>query len=209
MRSVSINTNTTQKTQQVGAATGAKKAHEENQPLRVRELKDSAKKEKKKHKILRIKRQPMSHKQQRQFAKQLNSYQLKAMKDWYGFASTLQEEHLNEAQKFILQSALETPHLYPDFLRAKIRDVLSEIADVNDLSPPEMDSETLQDLVAYEHYLEGLLSLLVLCRKFDEKQRKLKDEQDDDSSEGKEKEKQDSPDDEEADKSEDVESNGQ
>ncbi|MGT0150786.1 hypothetical protein ACT691_20685 [Vibrio metschnikovii] len=35
----------------------------------------------------------------------------------------------------------------------------------------EADSGTLQQLIAYEHYLEGLLSLLALCRKYDTRER--------------------------------------
>ena len=41
----------------------------------------------------------------------------------------------------------------------------------------EADSEALQQLVAYEHYLEGLLSMLVLCRKYDQRERKYKSKQ--------------------------------
>ena len=113
----------------------------------------------------------MTFQQQKQFVKQLNSYQLKAMRDWFGFADKLDINSLNDAQLWILQAANQCQHLYPAFLRRKIKGNLSLLDDL-DAPMEDANSQIVQQLVAYEHYLDGLLSILVLCRRYDGLSRK-------------------------------------
>lgn len=176
MRSVSFSTPL--RTERVSDLTATKNVREENQPKRVRDVKQSEKRSKKHPRLFRIRRKPMTFQQQKQFVKQLNSYQLKAMRDWFGFADKLDINSLNDAQLWILQAANQCQHLYPAFLRRKIKGNLSLLDDldapIDDLDAPMEDanSQIVQQLVAYEHYLDGLLSILVLCRRYDGLSRK-------------------------------------
>lgn len=169
MRSVSFSTPL--RTERVSDLTATKNVREENQPKRVRDVKQSEKRSKKHPRLFRIRRKPMTFQQQKQFVKQLNSYQLKAMRDWLGFADKLDINSLNDAQLWILQAAIHSPHFYPAFLRRKIKGYLSLLDDL-DAPMEDANSQIVQQLVAYEHYLEGLLSILVLCRRYDGLSRK-------------------------------------
>ncbi|KOE88505.1 hypothetical protein HGG78_16950 [Vibrio aestuarianus] len=170
MRSVSFST-TPLRTERVSDLTATKNVREENQPKRVRDVKQTEKRSKKHPRLFRVRRKPMTFQQQKQFVKQLNSYQLKAMRDWFGFADKLDINSLNDAQLWILQAANHCQHLYPAFLRRKIKDSLSLLDDL-DAPMEDANSQIVQQLVAYEHYLEGLLSILVLCRRYDGLSRK-------------------------------------
>ncbi|MDE1254194.1 hypothetical protein L9W76_13615 [Vibrio aestuarianus] len=170
MRSVSFST-TPLRTENVSDLTATKNVREENQPKRVRDVKQTEKRSKKHPRLFRVRRKPMTFQQQKQFVKQLNSYQLKAMRDWFGFADKLDINSLNDAQLWILQAANNCQHLYPAFLRRKIKGYLSLLDDL-DAPMEDANSQIVQQLVAYEHYLEGLLSILVLCRRYDGLSRK-------------------------------------
>ncbi|MGL6011530.1 MAG: hypothetical protein ACRC0J_08455, partial [Shewanella oncorhynchi] len=90
---------------------------------------------------------------------------LKALRDWQGFSDNLLDvKSLNDAQLWILHAAEHCEHLYPLTLRKQLK---KYIADVKS-SAGDMDanSKTVQQLVAYEHNLDGLLSLLALCRRY-------------------------------------------
>lgn len=163
MRSVSISTPL--RTERVSDLTSTKNVREENQPKRVRDVKQIKKRSKKNPRLFRVRRKPMTVQQQKQFVKQLNSYQLKAMRDWLGFADKWDTNSLNDAQLWILQAASHCQHLYPAFLRQKIKGYLSLLDDL-DVPMEDANSQTVQQLVAYEDYLEGLLSILVLCRRY-------------------------------------------
>ncbi|MBU2895874.1 hypothetical protein [Vibrio hepatarius] len=174
MRSVSFSM--PQRTERVHDVTPTKQTREESQTKRVRDVKQAEKRTKKKPRLFRIRRKPMTPQHQRQFAKMLNSYQLKALRDWHGFSEALPDKKLlNDAQLFILQAANHCQHLYPASLRKKMKQYLESLGELGE--GMEADSEALQQLVAYEHYLEGLLSMLVLCRKYDKRERKYKNKQ--------------------------------
>ncbi len=79
-------------------------------------------------------------------------------------------ESLNDAQVFILQAVQHSQHLYPASVKKSLGKYSKQLAKLNDDNEPS--SETLQQLVAYDHYLEGLLSLLVLCRRYDQANKK-------------------------------------
>ena len=165
-----------QRTERVHDVTPTKQTREESQTKRVRDVKQAEKRTKKNPRLFRIRRKPMTPQQQRQFAKMLNSYQVKALRDWQGFSGALPDKaQLNDAQLFILQAANHCQHLYPASLRKKMKQYLESLGELGD--EMEADSEALQQLVAYEHYLEGLLSMLVLCRKYDQRERKYKSKQ--------------------------------
>ncbi|MCF7505324.1 hypothetical protein [Vibrio sp. L3-7] len=169
MRSVSFSM--PQKAERVSDITPTKQTREESQTKRVRDVKQADKRAKKQHRLFRIRRKPMTPQQLRQFSKMLNSYQLKALRDWHGFTQGLPEKQsLNEAQLFILQAANQCQHLYPSSIRKKMTQYLESLGALAE--GMDADSEVLQQLVAYEHYLEGLLSMLVLCRKYDDRERR-------------------------------------
>ncbi|WP_114785439.1 hypothetical protein [Vibrio tetraodonis] len=171
MRSVSFSM--PQRTERVHDVTPTKQTREESQTKRVRDVKQAEKRTKKNPRLFRIRRKPMTPQHQRQFAKMLNSYQLRALRDWHGFTEALPgKKQLNDAQLFILQAANHCQHLYPASLRKKMKQYLESLGELGE--GMEADSEALQQLVAYEHYLEGLLSMLVLCRKYDKRERKYK-----------------------------------
>lgn len=168
MRSVSISI--LAKTERVSDVSPTKQTREDNQPKRIRDVKQAEKRTKKHPRLFRIRRKLMTPQHQRQFARMLNSYQLKALRDWQGFADTITDiKSLNDAQHFILQAAQHSEHLYPAALRNKIKQYLNSLGVMAE--EMQADSGTLQQLVAYEHYLEGLLSLLALCRKYDTRER--------------------------------------
>ncbi len=138
-------------------------------------LKNQKSRRKKKHRIFRIRRTPMTPQQQRQLAKLVNSYQLRAMRDWYSFSSQVDAESLNDAQLWILQAANQSQHLYPKSVRKQIKEYLNMVNIDAGQTENQPDSQAVQQLVAYEHYLEGLISMLVLCRRFDKREKKNRD----------------------------------
>lgn len=161
--------------ERVSDVSSPKSIHEKEETTRVRDVKASKKQEKKKHRIFRIRKAPMTPQQQRQFAKLLNSYQLRAMRDWYSFASQVNIESLNNAQLWILQAAHQSQHLYPKSVRKQIKDILNAASIDMGQTEYQPDSEAVQQLIAYEHYLEGLISMLVLCRRFDKREKNNRD----------------------------------
>ena len=161
MRNISISI--PQQTKQVLKGSSAKQERDEGNLKRVRDVKHI---EKRQRKYLRVRRKGMSPKNQRQFVKLINSYQLRALRDWQGFADALPEaESLSEAQLFILQAARQSQHLYPASVKKTLDKYEQILATLSDDVDPSSDS--LQQLIAYDHYLEGLLSMLVLCRRYD------------------------------------------
>ncbi|ASU22426.1 hypothetical protein CCZ37_07400 [Vibrio qinghaiensis] len=168
MRSVSFSIFS--KAERVSEVSSTKQTREESQPKRVRDVKQVAKRTKKHPRLFRIRRKLMTPQNQRQFARLLQGYQLKALKDWQGFTDTIVDlKSLNDAQLFILQAALYSEHLYPEYLRKKLKQYIDSLGVLEE--GLEADSDKLQQLIAYEHYLEGLLSLLALCRKYDARER--------------------------------------
>ncbi|EGQ8297038.1 ATP-dependent exonuclease [Vibrio mimicus] len=161
--------------ERVSEVSSPKNIREEEQTKRVRDVKESEKQEKKKHRIFRIRRTPMTPQQQRQLAKLVNSYQLRAMRDWYSFSSQVDAESLNDAQLWILQAANQSQHLYPKSVRKQIKEYLNMVNIDAGQTENQPDSQAVQQLVAYEHYLEGLISMLVLCRRFDKREKKNRD----------------------------------
>ncbi|AUI86431.1 hypothetical protein BS333_08535 [Vibrio azureus] len=171
MRSVSFSL--PQRTERVSDVTPTKKSREETsaQPKRVRDVKQAEKRNKKQSRIFHIRRKPMTPQQQRQFARMLNSYQLRALRDWQGFTQSLPDkQQLNDAQLFILQAANHCQHLYPSSIRKKMANYLDALGELAE--GMEADSEILQQLIGNDHYLEGLLSMLALCRKYDARERR-------------------------------------
>ncbi|HGS5089806.1 TPA: hypothetical protein ACMDT4_003852 [Vibrio parahaemolyticus] len=161
--------------ERISEVSSSRSIREEEKPKRVRDVKDSEKQEKKRHRVFRIKKAPMTPQQQRQFAKQLNSYQLRAMRDWYSFSDSLDIESLNDAQKWVLHAVNQSQHLYPKTLRREIRAYLNGVSLDQFASLEEApDGATIQQLLAYEDYLEGILAILVLCRRYDEREKKRK-----------------------------------
>lgn len=171
MRNISISIS--QRTERVSDTAFGKRTHGDNKLKRVRDVKHIDRRQRKYPRIFRVRRKEMTPQNQRQFVKLLNSYQLRALRDWQGFADALpSEELLSDAQLFVLQSVQQNPHLYPSSLKKTLhqyKQVLSTLSD--DIEP---SSETLQQLVAYDHYLEGLLSMLVLCRSYDQTSQKAR-----------------------------------
>jgi len=142
-----------------------KKAGQNLQPRRIKDIKQVDKHTKKYPRLFRVKRKNLTLEQQRQFARQLNSYQLKALRDWQGFSDNLLAvKSLNDAQLWILHAIEHCEHLYPLTLRQQLKKYITDFK----LSVGDMDanSKTVQQLVAYEHNLDGLLSLLALCRRY-------------------------------------------
>ncbi|EEY72190.1 hypothetical protein VHA_001288 [Grimontia hollisae CIP 101886] len=158
--------------ERVSDVSSPKNIREEEQTKRVRDVKESEKQEKKRHRIFRIRKTPMTPQQQRQFARLLNSYQLRAMRDWYSFSSQIDTNSLNDAQLWILLAANQSQHLYPKSVRKQIKQFLASANIDTAQLESQPDSEAVQQLIAYEHYLEGLISMLVLCRRFDEREKK-------------------------------------
>lgn len=158
--------------ERVSDVSSPKNIREEEQTKRVRDVSGSEKQEKKRHRIFRIQKTPMTPQQQRQFARLLNSYQLRAMRDWYSFSSQIDTNSLNDAQLWILQAANQSQHLYPKSVRKQIKQFLASANIDTAQLESQPDSDAVQQLIAYEHYLEGLISMLVLCRRFDEREKK-------------------------------------
>lgn len=169
MRNISISI--PQRTERVSSGSPVKQTRDESKLKRVRDVKGIEKRQRKYPRIFRVRRKAMSPQNQRQFVKMINSYQLRALRDWQGFADALPEaESLSEAQLFILQAAQQSQHLYPASVKKTLGKYEQILATLNDNSEPS--SESLQQLIAYDHYLEGLLSMLVLCRRYDKPSKK-------------------------------------
>lgn len=169
MRNISISI--PQRAERVSDISPVKKARDDGKFKRVRDVKHIEKRQRKYPRIFRVRRKAMTPQNQRHFAKLLNSYQLKALRDWQGFSESLPEtERLNDAQVFILQTVQQSPHLYPDVVKRSLRKYSNQLAAFHDDNEPS--SEALQHLIAYDHYLAGLLSLLVLCRRYDRARKK-------------------------------------
>lgn len=153
--------------EQVSGITSTKQRQDEGSLKRVRDVKHIEKRQRKYPRIFRVQRKTMTTQNQRHFAKLLNGYQLKALHDWRSFAEQLPDsEHLNDAQVFILQSVLHSQSLYPVSVKKTLTKYSKVIGKQSvDIEP---SSKILQQLVAYEYYLEGLLSMLVLCRRYDQ-----------------------------------------
>ncbi|MGW7678703.1 hypothetical protein [Shewanella sp. S23-S33] len=154
-----------QRTEKISDITRTQQTRENRQPRRVKDIKQVDKKTKKYPRLFRVRRKPLTFEQQRQFARQLNSYQLKALRDWQGFSdSLLDAQSLNDAQRWILHAAEHCEHLYPLTLRKLLKKYITDFQ--TSAGEMEANGQTLQQLVAYEHNLDGLLSLLVLCRRY-------------------------------------------
>lgn len=164
MRNISISI--PQRIERVSDVSQTKQTRDEGGLKRVRDVKHIEKRQRKYPRIFRVRRKEMTPQNQRQFLKQLNSYQLRALRDWQGFSESLPDaESLNDAQVFILQAVKQSQHLYPASVKKILKQyeqVLSALCD-----DTEPSSEALQQLIAYDYYLAGLLSLLVLCRRYD------------------------------------------
>ncbi|AVI67761.1 hypothetical protein CKQ84_18985 [Shewanella sp. WE21] len=157
---------TPQRTEKISDVTRTKQTSDKYEPRRVKDIKQAEKRTKKYPRLFRVKRKPFTFEQQRQFARQLNSYQLKALRDWQGFSDSVRDVHsLSDAQRWILHAAEHCEHLYPMSLRKLLKKYIADFK----FSEEDMDAncQTVQQLVAYEHNLDGLLSLLVLCRRYD------------------------------------------
>lgn len=154
-----------QRTEKISDITKTQQTRDNLQPRRVKDIKQVDKKTKKYPRLFRVKRKLLTLNQQRQFARQLNSYQLKALRDWQGFSDSVLDTHsLNDAQRWILHAAEHCEHLYPLALRKQLKKYIADFkSSVGDM---DANSHTLQQIVAYEHNLDGLLSLLVLCRRY-------------------------------------------
>ncbi|WP_318452410.1 hypothetical protein [Photobacterium leiognathi] len=164
---------TPQKIQYVADINQTKHTRKENKAKRVRDVKQAEKRKKKQRRFFRIRRKLMTPQQQRQFAKILNSYQLKALRNWHGFTQELPEKQsLNEAQLFILKAANQCQHLYPASIHNEMNHYLESLGILTE--GMDANSKVLQQLVAYEHYLMGLLSILALCRKYDVREHQCK-----------------------------------
>lgn len=133
---------------------------------RVKDIKKNEGSRQRTRRVVRVHRHAMDETQQRAYSRLLNAYQLKALKDWYSFSSEIKNSYqLNEAQKFILSSVLQQQSLYPKFLRDEINEFVQKLG----LTATQKlySSQMMNQLVAYEHALDGLISLLVLCRQTD------------------------------------------
>ncbi|HAS6480709.1 TPA: hypothetical protein GRR64_24455 [Vibrio parahaemolyticus] len=169
MRNISISIS--QRAERVADVSPVKQARDDGKFKRVRDVKHIEKRQRKYPRIFRVRRKAMTPQNQRQFVKLLNSYQLRALRDWHGFSESLPDESsLNDAQVFILQAVQQSSHLYPTSVKKILEKYSKQLAKLSDDNEPS--SETLQQLVAYDHYLEGLLSLLVLCRRYDQASKK-------------------------------------
>lgn len=156
-----------QRTERVSEVTRGQQTREDFKPRRVKEVSQPDKRAKKYPRLFRVERKPLTFQQQGQFAKQLNSYQLKALRNWQGFSDSLLDiESLNDAQRWILNAARVCEHLYPRALRKLLKKHIDEFQLTEDMN---VDSQTVQQLLAYEHNLDGLLSILVLCRRYDKR----------------------------------------
>lgn len=164
MRNISVSI--LQRTERVSHTLAGRRARGDDKLKRVRDVRHIDKRQRKYPRIFRVRRREMTPQNQRQFVKLLNSYQLRALRDWQGFADALPSvESLSDAQLFVLQSVQQNPYLYPSS-EETLHQYKHVLATFNDDFEPS--SEALQQLVAYDHYLEGLLSMLVLCRSYDQ-----------------------------------------
>ncbi|WP_345719255.1 hypothetical protein [Shewanella oncorhynchi] len=155
----------TQRTEKISDINRTQKAGDHRQPRRVKDIKQVDKRTKKYPRLFRVKRKNLTLDQQRQFARQLNSYQLKALRDWQGFSDNLLDvKSLNDAQLWILHAAEHCEHLYPLTLRKQLKKYIADVK--SSAGNMDANSSTVQQLVAYEHNLDGLLSLLALCRRY-------------------------------------------
>ncbi|AEG13351.1 hypothetical protein [Shewanella baltica] len=155
----------TQRTEKISDINRTQKAGDNRQPRRVKDIKQVDKRTKKYPRLFRVKRKYLTLDQQRQFARQLNSYQLKALRDWQGFSDNLLDiKSLNDAQRWILHAAEHCEHLYPLTLRKQLKKYIADVK--SSAGNMDANSSTVQQLVAYEHNLDGLLSLLALCRRY-------------------------------------------
>lgn len=157
-----------QRAERVSPITPGKKTKDSFQPRRVKDAGELKKQAKKYPRLFRVERKHLTLQQQRQFSRQLNSYQLNALRNFHGFSDNLLDtKSLNDAQRWILNSARACGHLYPK----ELRKLLKKNIDMFQLKEDEdADSQTMQQLLAYEHNLDGLLSLLVLCRRYDKQE---------------------------------------
>jgi hypothetical protein len=156
----------TRGTPKISNTARTQKARDKRQPRRVKDIKKVDKQTKKYPRLFWVKRKDLTFEQQRKFALQVSYEQLKALRDSQGFFDNLLDvKSLNDAQIWILHAADHCEHLYPLMLRKQLEKYITDInfprGDI------DANSKTVQQLVAYEHNLDGLLSLLALCRRYD------------------------------------------
>lgn len=164
MRTTLSTINIPNRTEQVSETTSPKKAKEEISTVRVRDVEAMQKKEKKHRRFFRVQRRGMSLKQERQLFKQMNVYQLKALRNFAGLADMSAHNIGEDILSFILQFAKMGYPFYPYDVRKKIRKKLAEY-DPDDAE--ETNSGVLNNVLTTEATVDSLMYLFLVCRQYD------------------------------------------
>lgn len=171
MRSASL-TPSFQRTNQISQVQSTKKSQDDqSKPIRVKDLKKNESKKDENKRRLFINRKFMSPQYQRNFARLLNSYQLKALRNWAGFSSSINDSlPLNDAQLFILQSARCNQFLYPQKVRKNLINFSKNLPLLTIEEDKEASAQVIDQLILLENYIETILTILAVCRKYDQNQ---------------------------------------
>ncbi len=164
MRTTMSMVNVPNRTEQVSEVTSPKKAREEISPVKVRDVEAMQKKEKKHRRFFRVQRRGMSLKQERQLLKQMNVYQLKALRNFAGLADMSAHNIGQDILSFILQFAKMGYPFYPYDVRKKIRKKLAE-CDPDEFG--ETSSAVLNNVLTTEATIDSLMYLFLVCRQYD------------------------------------------
>ena len=121
MRTTMSTINLPSRTEQVSEVTSPKQIREEISPVKVRDVEAMQKKEKRQRRFFRVQRRGMDLKQERQLLKQMNVYQLKALRNFAGLADMSTHTVGEDILKFIMQFAKTGYPFYPYDVRKKIR----------------------------------------------------------------------------------------
>ncbi|NUW68068.1 hypothetical protein [Vibrio coralliilyticus] len=142
-----------------------KSVRDESTPVRVRDVKSFNQPGKKLPKFFRVQRKDLSEHQRRQVAKNFNYQLLTILKAKSPNDINLPNiQKLNKEDIWVFQAVKLCERLYPQGTRKKIKKYLSSIDDESG----ELTSEIVEQLVSYEECLEGMISLLLICRKFEQ-----------------------------------------
>lgn len=148
---------------------------------RVRDVTKVEKQHKKQPRLFRIRSVQMTARNQRHVAKHIQSQMLRSLSDWHGFIDSLPElEDLDDAYLFVLDSIHQSSYLYPKDIHKKLNDYLEKVAlHVNSSRSLEVNASIVQLLITKDNVISNLMTLLNLCRQYEQRKLKLKNSNND------------------------------
>ncbi|WP_394201537.1 hypothetical protein [Shewanella waksmanii] len=143
----------------------SKRVQNENiKTRRVKDVKKADKKYKKTHRVFRVPRKFDLN--NRQLGIALKQYQLRALQDPNGLAGTVTAKKQPTAvEECVCSSLLASSYLYPKELVEALEEFVAT-NQINHNDDVKLNSEVLQQSVAYENRMEVCLFLLDLCRTY-------------------------------------------